>query len=136
MTFEEKIAQVGSVWAMELIDESRFSPSMAKQLIKHGLGQASRAGVGTGLDPVQIAVFVNDLQRFLIKETRLGIPAIVHEECLSGFMAREATIFPQIIGMASTWDPDLVNRMTAVARRQMLAVGVRQGLSPGEYTRY
>jgi beta-glucosidase len=130
MTFEEKIAQIGSVWAMELLDESRFSPPRAKKLIKYGLGQASRAGVGTGLDPVQIAVFVNDLQRFLIEHTRLGIPAIVHEECLTGFMAREATIFPQIIGIAGTWDPDLVNRMTAVARRQMLAVGVRQGLSP------
>ena len=130
MTFEEKIAQVGSVWAMELLEDRKLSAVKAAALMKNGLGQISRAGVGTALKPAQIAVFVNDLQRFLVEETRLGIPAIVHEECLSGFMAREATIFPQIIGMASTWEPELVQRMTGVASRQMLAVGVRQGLSP------
>ncbi|MFA5064987.1 MAG: glycoside hydrolase family 3 N-terminal domain-containing protein [Dehalococcoidia bacterium] len=130
MKFEEKIAQMGSVWAMELLEDGKFSSPLARNLISHGLGQASRAGVGTGLEPARIAMFVNDLQRFLVKETRLGIPAIVHEECLTGFMAREATIFPQIIGMASTWDPDLMSRVTGVIRRQMLAVGVRQGLSP------
>jgi len=130
MTFEEKIAQVGSVWAMELLVDGKFSPGKAAAQIQNGLGQVSRAGVGTALKPSQIAVFVNDLQRFLVEKTRLGIPAIVHEECLTGFMAREATIFPQIIGMASTWEPELVQRMTRVAGRQMLAVGVRQGLSP------
>jgi len=130
MNFEEKVAQIGSVWAMELLEEDNFSSSKARDLLSNGLGQASRAGVGTGLEPNRIAKFVNDLQRFLVEETRLGIPAIVHEECLTGFMAREATVFPQIIGMASTWDPDLIRRMTEVIRRQMLAVGVRQGLSP------
>jgi beta-glucosidase len=130
MTFEEKIAQVGSVWAMEVLEDRKFSADQATVLMSHGLGQVSRAGVGTGLKPAQIAGFVNDLQRFLVENTRLGIPAIVHEECLTGFMAREATIFPQIIGMASTWEPELVQRMTEIARRQMLAVGVRQGLSP------
>jgi len=130
MTFEEKIAQVGSVWAMEVLEDRKFSANKAAVLMSNGLGQVSRAGVGTALKPAQIVEFVNDLQRFLVENTRLGIPAIVHEECLTGFMAREATIFPQIIGMASTWEPELVHRMTAAARRQMLAVGVRQGLSP------
>jgi len=130
MTLPEKIAQIGSIWAMEVLENRRFSGEKAAKLIKNGLGGISRAGVGTALEPGWIAVFVNDLQRFLVENTRLGIPAIVHEECLTGFMAREATIFPQIIGMASTWEPCLVQKMMEVTRRQMLAVGVRQGLSP------
>ncbi|MCJ7514594.1 MAG: glycoside hydrolase family 3 C-terminal domain-containing protein, partial [Dehalococcoidia bacterium] len=49
---------------------------------------------------------------------------------LNGFMVKNATIFPQIIGMASTWEPELVSKMTRVTRENMMAVGVRQGLSP------
>ena len=51
--------------------------------------------------------------------TRLGIPAIVHEECLNGFNSKDASIFPQIIGMASTWDPALMGEMVTVIRKQM-----------------
>jgi len=130
MTLEEKIAQIGSIWAMEVLEDRKFSREKAEKLMKNGLGGISRAGVGTALKPGRIAVFVNGLQKFLVENTRLGIPAIVHEECLTGFMAREATIFPQIIGMAGTWEPGLVQKMMEVARGQMLAVGVRQGLSP------
>jgi beta-glucosidase len=130
MTPDEKVAQIGSIWAMEVLEDRGFSTDKAAKLMKNGLGGISRAGVGTALKPGQIAVFVNDLQRFLVENTRLGIPAIVHEECLTGFIAREATIFPQIIGMASTWEPGLMQKIMQVTRGQMLAVGVRQGLSP------
>jgi beta-glucosidase len=78
----------------------------------------------------EVAVFVNDIQKYLRENTRLGIPAIVHEECLNGFRARGATIFPQNIGLASTWDPDVVGRITSVNRRQMRAAGMHQGLAP------
>jgi beta-glucosidase len=55
---------------------------------------------------------------------------MVHEECLSGYLAREATCFPQMIGAASTWEPDIIEEMTLVVRQQMRAVGAHQGLSP------
>ncbi len=130
MTLDEKVGQIGSIWAMEVLENRKFSAEKANKLMKNGIGGISRAGVGTALEPDEIAVFVNGLQKYLVENTRLGIPTIVHEECLNGFMAKGATIFPQIIGMASTWDPALVERMTQVIRRYMLAVGVRQGLSP------
>jgi len=130
MTLDEKLAQLGGVWGFEVMEDKRFSPSRAESLIKNGVGQISRAGVGTTLPPKEIATLMNNIQKFLIENTRLGIPAIVHEECLNGFMAKEATIFPQIIGIASTWDPELVERMTAIIKTQMRAVGVHQGLSP------
>ncbi|MGE5221390.1 MAG: glycoside hydrolase family 3 N-terminal domain-containing protein, partial [Omnitrophica WOR_2 bacterium] len=54
----------------------------------------------------------------------------VHDECCSGFMARAATLFPQMIGLASTWEPELAEAMTGIVRRQMRSVGVHQGLAP------
>lgn len=130
MTLGEKLAQLGAVWTYELMADRKFCAEKAEELIKDGIGHLSRGGVGTGLPPREIAEFVNDAQKYLMENTRLGIPVLVHEECLNGFMARGATIFPQIIGMASTWEPELVAKMSEVARKHMLAVGVRQGLSP------
>jgi len=130
MTLDEKIAQLGAIWSFEVLEAGRFSPGRADPLLKNGIGQISRGGVATTLPPQEIAVFVNALQKFLVENTRLGIPAIIHEECLSGFMAKEATIFPQIIGIASTWEPELVKKMMGIIRTQMRAVGVHQGLSP------
>jgi len=130
MTLDEKLAQLGAVWTYEVMEGRKFSPGKAEGLIKDGIGQLSRAGVGTTLTPKEIADFVNGAQKYLLENTRLGIPVLVHEECLNGFMARGATIFPQIIGMASTWEPELVAKMAEVVRSHMMAVGVRQGLSP------
>ena len=130
MTLDEKIAQIGGVWSYELLEDRKFSQVKAESLIKDGIGQICRPGVSTGFPPEEMAELINGIQKFLAENTRLGIPALTHEECLNGFMAKKATIFPQIIGMASTWEPELINKMTMVARENMLAVGVRQGLSP------
>jgi len=130
MTLDEKLAQLGAVWTYEVIEGRAFSAPKANSLIKDSIGHLSRPGVGTALTPIEIAQFTNDAQKYLREETRLGIPALIHEECLNGFMARGATIFPQIIGMSSTWEPDLISKLTGVVRKHMLAVGVRQGFSP------
>ncbi|MGA7678261.1 MAG: glycoside hydrolase family 3 N-terminal domain-containing protein [Dehalococcoidia bacterium] len=130
MTLDEKVAQLGGVWSYEVLEAGRFSLKMAEALIGNGIGQICRPGVATGFPPKDMAELLNGIQKFLAENTRLCIPALVHEECLNGFMAKNATIFPQIIGMASTWEPELVDKMTRVTRAQMMAVGVRQGLSP------
>lgn len=130
MTLDEKLVQLGGIWGFDVLEDRRFSQEKAKSLIKNGIGQISRAAASTALTSQQLATFTNDIQRFLLENTRLGIPAIIHEECLSGFVSREADIFPQIIGIASTWDTELVGRMTEVIRQQMRAVGLHQGLSP------
>ena len=62
--------------------------------------------------------------------SRFGIPALVHEECLTGFTAYGATVYPAAIAWGATWDPDLVRRMAAAIGRDMAALGVHQGLSP------
>jgi len=130
MTLEEKISQLGAVWANEVIESGKFSREKAERLIKNGIGQISRPSVSSGLPPREVAAFVNEIQRYLVENTRLGIPAMMHEECLNGFMARGATIFPQNIGLASSWEPGLIGKITEVIRMQMRATGVHQGLAP------
>jgi len=130
MTRDEKVAQLGCVWSTGLVEGDGFSRERARKALSEGIGEITRIAGGSGLRPAEVARFTNAIQRFLQEETRLGIPAIVHEESCAGFLARDATQFPQAIGLASTWDPDLVERIGQVIRRQMLAVGARHTLAP------
>ncbi len=125
MTLDEKLAHLGSRWIYELSD-----PAEASRLLAQGIGQITRIGGASNLKPADSAATANAIQRFLAEETRLGIPAMMHEECCAGYMARDATVFPQIIGLASTWQPELAAAMAEVVRTQMRAVGAHQGLSP------
>jgi beta-glucosidase len=99
-------------------------------LLGNGIGQISRIGGILDVPPERVAEIYNTIQRFLVEHTRLGIPAMVHEECLNGYSGRQGTVFPQIIGVAATWDAGLVERMGAVIRAEMRAVGAHQGLAP------
>ena len=130
MTLDEKLAQLGCVWSTQVVAEDSFSTERAQELLANGTGHITRIGAATGLRPVESAVFANDIQRFLVEHTRLGIPAIIHEESVAGLTARDATQFPHAIGLASTWNPALLEEMGRVIRAQMLAVGARQTLAP------
>jgi len=131
MTLEEKMMQLGSVWGYELLDqEGRFSEERANELLRHGIGQITRPGGATNLEPAEVVKFVNQIQRYLVERTRLGVPAMIHEECLAGYMGLGATNFPQPIAMASTWDPDLVHRVACAIGSDMKKVGAHQGLAP------
>ena len=66
----------------------------------------------------------------VLEGSRLGVPALVHEECLTGFTTFGATIYPAAIAWGATFDPDLIERMAAAIGRDMAAVGVHQGLAP------
>jgi beta-glucosidase len=131
MNLEEKLAQLYSYWVFDLLD-GEHGPDSGKMncLLSNGIGQITRVGGASVFNPVASARVVNSIQRFLATETRLGIPAIVHEECCSGYMALGGTAFPQMLGLASTFRPDLAEEMTKVIRRQMRAVGAHQGLAP------
>ena len=131
MTLDEKLAQMYSCWMRDLLEDSRtLSAGKIKQLLAFGIGQITRAGGSTIFDPVFSARAANTIQRHLLEETRLGIPAIIHEECCSGYMALGGTVFPQMLGLASTFQPELAQEMTAAIRAQMRAVGAHQGLAP------
>lgn len=132
MTLEEKTAQLAGVWSNALTDtETRaFNLDKAKQVIPYGTGHVTRVGVVSMLPPQKSAELANAIQQYLVNETRLGIPGIVHEESCAGYLAKDATTFPQAIGLAATWEPELVQEMASVIRKQMRAVGAHHTLAP------
>jgi beta-xylosidase len=130
MTTEEKTAQLGSAWVFELAEGTELSSERAPALLRSGLGHVTRISGASNLEAAEAALLANAIQKHLIEETRLGVPAIVHEEICSGLMARGSTVFPQAIGVASTWEPDLAQAMADAIRVQMRAIGAHQGLSP------
>ncbi len=131
LTLREKVAQLGSCWIFELLrPDNTLDPERLSSLLEHGVGQITRVSGASTLGPVEAAAVANEIQRFLADETRPGLPAIVHEECLDGYMAADATSFPQSIGAAATFDPALIEAAARIAARQMRAAGVHQGLSP------
>jgi len=142
MTIEEKVAQLQGLWKrntkLEQADGT-FNPAGAPALLGQGIGQIARpseiaTSVPGGSARVrtarQHAEFINALQRWLIDNTRLGIPAMSHEEALHGLVAPGGTHFPVPIGLASTWDPALVERAMSVAAREARSRGVHHVLSP------
>ena len=108
MTVKEKVAQLGSQYSTSLMELNVLSDEKMKKLMSQGLGQITRIGGTMNITPEESVKIANGIQKFLKEQTRLGIPAIVHEECLCGYTAKNATVFPQIIGVASTWEPELV----------------------------
>jgi beta-glucosidase len=137
MTLEEKIAQMMCLWVNRpqkntqtdfATDRGDFSPEKAAQVMKYGIGQIARQREQKG--PRDGAVFANAVQKWLIENTRLGIPAILHDEILHGHMARGSTSFPQPIALASTWDPDFIGKVFTAGALETRARGSHQVLGP------
>jgi beta-glucosidase len=130
MTIEEKVYQLSAAWLSEISENGVFSIDRATSRIGNGIGEITRPAGSTSMKPYEVTRMNNSIQAFLKENTRLGIPVIIHEECLSGFMARQATVFPQIIGLASTWDVDLLENIGDVIGKQISSTGAQQGLAP------
>jgi beta-xylosidase len=154
MTVEEKVAQLGSRWVHGPAEETEpaggepadtaeplavapmedvFAASRDasfEDATRHGLGHLTRVFGTRPVSAADGAAQVVELQRSVLRRSRLGIPALLHEECLTGFTTHGATVYPAAIAWAATFDPDLVQRMATAIGRDMCAVGVHQGLSP------
>jgi beta-glucosidase len=130
MTLDEKLAQIASYWVYELQTRGEMDWDKVAEKLGHGIGQITRPAGASTHTPEQAARTANRLQKFLVEETRLGIPAILHEECCLGTLTLGGTIYPQMLGLAGTFQPELAEAMTTEIRAQMLAIGARQGLAP------
>ncbi|MEZ5245015.1 MAG: glycoside hydrolase family 3 N-terminal domain-containing protein [Acidimicrobiales bacterium] len=130
MTLEEKVAQLGAIWLTSLVRDEHFDADAVAEKLADGIGQVTRIGASTGLLADESARLGNEIQRVLVERTRLGIPTVVHEEGVGGFLSRGATTFPQGLGLAATWNTDLMGEVADVIRTQMLAVGARHNLAP------
>ena len=130
MTLDEKLAQLGSYWMFELQTDGKLDPARIQAKLSLGIGQITRVAGASTLDPLAAAKAGNQIQKFLVEGTRPGIPAILHEESCCGSMVLGGTMYPQMLGMAATFQPELAQRMTSAIREQLLAVGARQALAP------
>ncbi len=131
MTLEEKVAQMMCLWDQKkLITDSagRFNAARAPRWFRVGIGRIERPQ--DGHDARGEAEFVNAIQRWVRDSTRLGIPVLFNEEALHGLEAAGATSFPQAIALASTWNPNLVQRVFTATAAEARARGVHQVLAP------
>jgi beta-glucosidase len=130
MTLDEKLAQLGSAWVFQIADRKGFDADRADPILRNGIGHITRMSGASSLAASEAATLANALQRHVREHTRLGVPAIVHEEICSGLMAREATVYPQALGVAATFRPELNRLLADTVRAQMRAIGAHHGLSP------
>ena len=128
MTLTEKVAQLIGPFGEAEAEDGQFSLAFARQHFQEGIAYINTHH--RQRRTAQTVAYLNALQRFLREETRLGIPALGLGEGLHGYMAHDATSFPQAIALASTWDPALVERVFTVVAREMRARGAHYVLSP------
>jgi beta-xylosidase len=139
MTLAEKVGQLTSTWLRSASSAARVAPlheELAGEppdwqaLIRAGLGQLTRP---FGTVPVTAREGADALvrtQREIVAASRFGIPAIAHDECLTGFTAWTAAIFPTPLAWGASFHPELVQQMATQIGTSMRAVGVHQGLAP------
>ncbi|HZS03612.1 MAG TPA: glycoside hydrolase family 3 N-terminal domain-containing protein [Blastocatellia bacterium] len=137
MTIEEKVAQMTTLWIRKpqerplggnFGDRGDFSAEEAAKVMRHGIGEIARQRERT--DPRRGAVYANAVQKWLKENTRLGIPAMFHEEILHGVMAVGGTNFPTPISLSSSWDPELITRIFTVAALETRIRGSHHVLGP------
>ncbi|WP_424449804.1 beta-glucosidase [Microbacterium arborescens] len=136
MTLDEKLAQLVGFWVDQgdevvapMAGEMASSTAYADATV-HGLGQLTRVYGTRPVDPIERAAWLWNEQRRLVRETRLGIPALVHEECLTGLAAWQAATFPTPLAWGAAFDPELVEEMGALIGESMRELGIHQGLAP------
>ena len=142
MTLEEKVAQILTVWDSKADIQGEgdvFDPAKASRVYPDGIGQIARPSDRLGPSSPRVVPrrsiedsirYVIDAQKWAMENTRLGIPVLFHEESLHGLAAKDATAFPQAIGLASTWDPELIREINALIAEETRARGVHSVLSP------
>ncbi|NII69995.1 beta-xylosidase [Microbacterium ulmi] len=138
LTLEEKIAQLYGIWIAASNDGAEVAPNQNEMtedidldvFLPLGLGQLTRTYGTIPVDPAAGAVSLLRTQQRIVAESRLGIPALAHEECLAGFAAWGATAYPVPLSWGASWSPEIVERVGAQIGADMRKMGVHQGLAP------
>ncbi|MBO3090238.1 beta-glucosidase [Cellulomonas dongxiuzhuiae] len=136
MTLDEKLAQIVGFWeksegeAVAPLQGEFEAPRGLDDAIQDGLGHLTRVYGTRPVDAAERAAWLWAKQRWFVNETRLGIPALVHEECLTGLSAWGAATFPTPLAWGASFDADLVTRMGELIGGSMRELGIHQGLAP------
>ena len=131
MSQEERIAQLRSMYMDELFDEQgKLDEAKCRELIPNGIGHFSQFCMQQPRDPNELRDRAAAVQEWLIKNTPNGIPALLHEEVLSGVNTLGSTIYPQQIGQACSFNPELAEQKTIQTSTALRKMGGVLALSP------
>ena len=131
MSQEERIAQLKSMYMDDLFDEQgKLDEAKCKELIPNGIGHFSQFCMQQPRDPNELRDRTTAVQEWLMKNTPNGIPALLHEEVLSGVNTLGSTIYPQQIGQACSFNPELAELKTFQTSTAMRKMGGVLALSP------
>jgi len=133
MTLEEKVSQISSFLVTDtnaFDDNGNFISVQDTAILNRGAGSFFSLALLSGKANDKITQCMNSIQKYMLEETRLGIPVFVFSEALHGLMAEGGTSFPQAIALGCTWDTTLIEEVFTVAAREGRARGTVQVLSP------
>lgn len=131
MSRAERVAQLRSIYISALLTpEGMIDEAKCRELIPDGIGHIPQFAMDLGMSPDEQRDRVARLQKWLIENTPNHIPALVHEEALSGVNALDATVYPQQIGMACTWNTELAEKKARLTATALRAMGGTFALSP------
>lgn len=130
MTLEEKVAQLCGDLAASFISEGKLDMDLLREKFPHGHGRFTQYSILGLVDPEQIASVSNEVQRYFVEETRLGIPVALQTENLCGYPAAGGTLFPSMLNMGCTWEPELAGKMSSIIGQESRSVGISSAMSP------
>lgn len=130
MTLEEKVAQLCGDLPFSVVRAGKVDREALKERFPDGHGRFTQYSLLGIADPEDIANITNEIQRYFVEETRLGIPVALQSEDLCGYPAAGGTLFPSMTNVAATWEPELAKDMAGIIGQEARAVGINSSMSP------
>ena len=130
MTIEEKILQLSCMTPGPLSKNAEVDTKKLKEYIPNGIGRMTQFSTSFLSDAKTVASAYNEIQKYHIENTRLGIPFMPQNESITGLVFGNATIFPSSIALASTWNEEYARDVGVITSKEAKSVGIRQLLSP------
>ena len=130
MTLEEKVAQLCGNLPFSVIRGGKVDHDLLKETFPNGHGRITQFSTAGLASAKQLAGFANEIQRYFVEETRLGIPVALQTENLCGYPGAGGTLFPSMTNLAATWEPELARKMSAIIGEESRSVGINSAMSP------
>lgn len=130
MTLEEKAAQLCGDLPVGIFSEGKVDRKKLREKFPNGHGRITQYSMVGLASPQDIARATNEIQKYFVEETRLGIPVALQSENLCGYPAAGGTLFPCMLNLASTWEPELAQKMGTIIGQETKAVGINSAMSP------
>ena len=130
LSVEDRAAQLFGIYPGELMVDGKFSVEKCRELIPYGVGHICQLSSSQSLNADELRQLIAQIQDYMVNETPAGIPAVIHDECITGVTAKGATAYPQQMAVACTWDPALLSVKMRQTARTMRDLGEQFALSP------